>query len=333
MALSLARLWARRHGAYRRLVARTAPLTARALLHQLRWLAEPDALYPMFRRAGYYLLRDHYYRPFTDPEALPSDYWSRRSGLPGIAIDAERCFRLAETELAPYFAEFRATFPVDLPAPPGGFWLLNGTYMAVDAHLYYALIRHLRPRRIVEVGAGQSTLVAGEACRRNEADGARRSELVCIEPYPTGIVAGGLGHVARVVVSRVEEVELGFFAELGEGDLLFIDSSHALKEGGDVQFLYCEVLPRLNPGVLVHVHDISLPRPYPRVYFESGWFWNEQYLLQAFLVNNSRVEILWPGNYLMCQNPERMTGLFPEIVDMRRRFPSSEPTAFWFRTK
>lgn len=328
------RLLARRYGLYRRLAALTAPLTARLLLRQMRRLANPDALYPLFRQSDYYLLKNHYFRPFTDPDSLPPGYWSRQSELPGIAVDAESCFRRAETELAPYLEEFRGTFPVERPenAAPDQFWLVNGTYMAVDAPVYYALIRHRRPKRVVEVGAGQSTLVAAEACRRNNRAGPGTSKLTCIEPHPTSIVGAGLDHVAEVVVSKVEDVDPAVFQSLGADDILFIDSTHALKEGGDVQFLYAEILPRLNAGVLVHVHDISLPKPYPRVYFEAGWFWNEQYVLQAFLTHNQRAEILWPGNYLMCHNPARMLALFPEIDAMRRHFPSSEPSAFWFRT-
>lgn len=286
----------------------------------------------MFRRAGYYLLSDHYYRPFTNPETLPADYGSRQSALVGIEIDTERCLALAERALSPYLAEFRETFPIERrPGQETGFWLINGTYMAVDAHLYYSLVRHFRPRRVAEVGAGRSTLVAAEACRRNNYEVPATSELLCIEPYPTAIVPEGLSSVATVIASPVEQVDLGFFERLGANDMLFIDSSHALREGGDVQFLYCEVLPRLKPGVLVHVHDVSLPKPYPAIYFDYGYFWNEQYVLQAFLTNNLRAEVLWPGNYLMCRSPERMNAVFPEIAVMRRHFPSSEPSAFWFR--
>ena len=205
--------------------------------------------------------------------------------------------------------------------------------MAVDAHVYYGFIRHFRPRRVVEVGAGRSTLVASAASRRNNETSSSRCDLVCIEPYPTAIISNGLGDVASVIVSRVEEVDLALFESLAANDVLFIDSSHALREGGDVQFLYCEVLPRLKPGVLVHVHDVSLPKSYPVVYFDYGYFWNEQYILQAFLTNNRHAEVLWPGNYLMCRQPQRMNAAFPEIAVMRKHFPLSEPSAFWFRTK
>jgi hypothetical protein len=115
--------------------------------------------------------------------------------------------------------------------------------------------------------------------------------------------------------------------------MLFIDSTHVLREGSDVQFEYLELLPALPPNVFVHVHDISLPRRYPRCYVEQGIFWNEQYLLQAFLAYNSRFEVLWAGNYLLLRHPALMQATFPEIAAMRSRYPLAEPSALWMRSK
>ena len=104
-----------------------------------------------------------------------------------------------------------------------------------------------------------------------------------------------------------------------------------MRTGNDVQHIYLDLLPVLKDGVYVHVHDVSLPLPYPRVYFDMQLYWNEQYLLQAFLMFNSRVKVIWPGNYMMLKCPEKMMVVFPEIADMRAVWPSSEPTAFWMR--
>jgi hypothetical protein len=135
-----------------------------------------------------------------------------------------------------------------------------------------------------------------------------------------------------VLPKKVQEIPLEFFADLEGGDILFVDSSHALRSGGDVWWEYCEILPRLKPGVLVHVHDISLPRPYPRVYFEQKLFWTEQYLLQAFLCYNRRFEVVWAGNYFDTRHPGRLQELFPVFADMKLRFPQSEPSSFWIRS-
>lgn len=335
------KIWAKRLRFYPKIAAKTAPFTAKILLKQMQYLDLPDQFYHLFREKNYWLLKDHYYRPFTNAKLLSPDYWSREFDLPGIDMNVESCLDYAENNLKKYFEEFRQTFPIEKPKENflGKFWLINGTYMAVDAHMYYALIRDTKHRRagnseriIVEIGAGQSTLVAAEASRRNNIEGIQ-TELICIEPYPNAIVSTGLDKVANVMVSRVEDVNLSFFKQLQEGDILFIDSTHALKEGGDVQYIYGQILPILKPGVLVHIHDVSLPKPYPKVYLDYGWFWNEQYLLQAYLTHNSKVDVIWPGNYLMCKSPDLMNTIFPEIAIMRGYFPSSEPSAFWFKTK
>jgi hypothetical protein len=330
----LKNMWAKRESVYRRLAAKTAPITAQFLLRQLRYLAAPDQLYPLFKKHDYWLLKDHFYRPFTNTNNMPETYWSKEVELPGISLDVDTCLKEAEGPLKQYFEEFRQIFPIEKPAnPEEQFWLINGTYMAVDAHIYYAYVRHFLPRKILEIGSGRSTQVAAKAAEMNQQKNKFKTELVCIEPYPYGIVSSGLDKVAKVIESKVEDVDLATFKELDKGDILFIDSTHALREGGDVQYIYGQILPILKPGVIVHVHDISLPKPYPKVYFDYGWFWNEQYLLQAFLTHNMHAEVIWPGNYLMCKAPDRMNAVFPEIAIMRSYFPSSEPSAFWFKTK
>jgi hypothetical protein len=136
-----------------------------------------------------------------------------------------------------------------------------------------------------------------------------------------------------MIVKPIQDVPLSVFEEPEGGDILFIDSSHVIRSGNDVHYEYLKILPRLKPGVLVHVHDISLPKPYPKVYYDNHLYWNEQYLLQAFLMFNSAYEVVWPGNYMMETYPEKMLERFPEIKVMRTSYPSSEPTAFWMRVR
>jgi hypothetical protein len=170
--------------------------------------------------------------------------------------------------------------------------------------------------------------------RNRQDDGGEPAQLTSIEPFPTPALREGFPGLSRLIEKRVQDVGLGLFTALEEGDILFIDSTHVLRSGGDVQLEYCEILPRLAPGVIVHIHDISLPKPYPRVYFEKNhYYWNEQYLLQAFLAFNSRFEVIWPGNYMMEKYPERVITVFPEYHQMRATFPSSEPASFWMRVR
>ncbi len=283
-----------------------------------------------FARSGFHLLRRHYYLPIPDEEDLGPGFFERLTEMPGVEMDEPAFLHLLESVFPLYLDEFRARVPLEGGGP--GFHLLNGTYMAIDAHVYWSMIRHGKPRRILEIGGGNSSLLAGMACGLNREEG-RPAELVVVEPYPGEALVRGFPGLTRLVREKIQAADPALFSSLGEGDILFLDSSHVLRAGGDVQMEYLEILPRLAPGVLVHVHDISLPKPYPRVYFETGMYWNEQYLLQAFLAFNSRFEVLWPGNWMMVRHPEKVCSVFPEYHEMRKHYPQSEPTGFWMRVR
>jgi predicted O-methyltransferase YrrM len=307
-----------------------------AMLPLMAWIisrfVRGNEAYPIFLRRNLYLLRKHYYLPIPDAEDCNQEYWDSISELAGIEIDAENIKHFMERNLKPFMPELKQ-YPHRKEDANGGFYLLNGGFMAVDADMYYCLVRHVRPSRIIEVGCGFSTLLASDAIRKNRNEGAD-TEYICVDPYPSPYLRNANLDVDRFLEVKVQQVDVLEFSALGPNDILFIDSTHVLKSGGDVQFLYCEIFPRLAPGVLVHVHDIYLPRHYPKVYFdESYYFWNEQYLLQAFLTHNSRVKVLWPGNYMMVHHPQWMLETFPEIMAMRGKFPSSEPSSFWFSIK
>jgi hypothetical protein len=294
----------------------------------------PDAQsHRIFYEHGFHLLRRHYYLPIPDASDLGDGFWNRESQLIGVDMNDSAALDLLTHVFPKYMGEFRSQFPEQGTAGRNGFHLINGNYMAVDAHVYYAFIRHLKPRRIVEIGSGFSTLLAGAACLKNQEENGEMPHLTAIEPYPPQQLKTGCGGLSELLERKVQEVPLDTFTSLAANDILFIDSSHVLREGGDVQFEFCEILPRLAPGVLVHVHDISLPRAYPRVYFDQRFYWNEQYLLQAFLAFNSRFEVLWPGNYMTMRYPELVSSVFPEYHTMRAVFPSSEPAAFWMRAR
>jgi hypothetical protein len=274
-------------------------------------------------------MRDHFYHPQPSAEDVGGGYWDRISELPGIEIDARSALDLAADSLAPFFAEFRSLFPLH-DQGDGRLCLLNNSFMAVDGHMYYGLIRHLRPKRIIEIGAGCSTLMGARACLENGREGP--ADYTVIEPYPGRLIKNGVPGVTDILVKKAQEVPLDKFMTLEANDILFIDSSHVLRSGNDVHYEYLEILPRLKAGVYVHVHDISLPEEYPAVYYQQQLYWTEQYLLQAFLAFNSRFKVVWPGNYLMVKFPDEMTRLFPEISEMRAKYPQSEPTSFWIRS-
>jgi hypothetical protein len=291
-----------------------------------------DAAHEVFRQAGFHLLRHHYYLPI--PEAADrARIGSAPSEMVGIDMNDDYSLNLLETVFPPLVEEFRNAFPLHQKNGDTGFYLINGSFMAIDAHVYFAFIRHFQPKRIVEIGAGNSTLVAAEACRRNAESFGQAPKLTAIDPYPPANLKQRVPFLSTLIEKGVQDVSMDAFKELEAGDILFIDSTHVLREGGDVQFEYCEVLPRLAPGVLVHIHDISLPKPYPRVYFDQRMYWNEQYLLQSFLTFNARFEVIWAGNYNIIKYPEKVRAVFREYQAMREAFPESEPTSFWMRVK
>jgi hypothetical protein len=333
---ALSRLRAATASSQRRNVGATelTPFTTEALAEELasRLSEMPgNPLHNIFYRHGFHLLRKHFYLPIPDDTDNLGEFWRKPSVLAGIDTNDAVARDVMTRLLPPFLEEFRNRFPTHRTALTTGFYLINGGYMAVDAHVYYGLIRHFKPRRIIEIGNGNSTLLALAAVKRNAQEG-HQTRLTSIDPYPWDIFRHGVPEL-ELYSKRVQDVPLELFGELAGGDILFIDSSHVIRSGNDVHYEYLEILPRLAPGVMVHVHDVSLPMPYPKVYYDNQLYWNEQYLLQAFLAFNGKFEVLWPGNYMMLTYPDLMNATFPEIAIMRETYPSSEPTAFWMRTR
>ena len=138
-------------------------------------------------------------------------------------------------------------------------------------------------------------------------------DFTCIEPYPPDFLGDGIDGISRLIVSQVEQVPVDTFLALGPGDFLFIDTSHTVKTGGDVVFLLQEVLPRLAPGVIIHIHDIFLPWDYPQEWVLVGRAWNEQYAVRSFLSFNSAFEIMLSVAWLSQFEPEVLAGSLPDF--------------------
>ena len=134
-----------------------------------------------------------------------------------------------------------------------------------------------------------------------------------MEPFPDEILKGGFAGLAALEAKKVQEVRLDVFDRLESGDILFIDTSHVVKTAGDVNYLFLEVVPRLNPGVIIHVHDIFFPKEYPKEWvLDQQRFWTEQYLLQAFLAFNSEFEVLFGNSYIATRYPDAFRSTFPK---------------------
>jgi hypothetical protein len=280
--------------------------------------------YPEFFRLweqrGLHVTPVHFYQPIPDTRNLPESLWAKPGDLAGIDMNEafqldllRNCFPKFRDEYEQFFAN---------PSAPGQFHFDNGRFDGTDALVTYAMVRYFKPKTIIEVGSGYSSLISGKAAERNG-----NKPLICIEPFPLDFLRQGFPGLRALVEKKIEEVELDFFSQLKSNDILFIDSSHTVKIGGDVNYLFLEVLPRLNPGVIVHVHDILLPFDYRRDWVMDEFrFWTEQYLLQAFLTHNAEFEVLFANNYMAHYH----------LAEFKNSFPHSPwwgGGSFWMRRR
>lgn len=265
----------------------------------------------------------HYYQPVFDANSIEASVWHRKHDLPGIAF-APRAQLAFLRELGRFASE--CEWPEH--AKPGleGYYSQNPSFGYSSACLLHSVVRLIKPSRVVEVGAGMSTLILAGALDVNEQKDGERGALLTIDPYPPAVVKD-LRSLHTLITSPVQEVALDDVASLSAGDLLFIDSSHVVRTGGDVTFLYLDVLPRLAAGVVVHIHDIQLPFEYPRLYSDGKngprYFWTEQYLLQALLSDNRRFKILLAGYFLQRDYQDAFLATFPMLQRERHRPTSS----------
>jgi hypothetical protein len=275
----------------------------------------------VWEQHGFHVTPVHFYQPIPDTQTLPETLWKRPSKLVGIDMNHSVQLDLLRKRF-PKFREEYEQFPTKPTGEPTRFYLSNGLFDGTDALVAYCMVRHFQPHLIIEVGSGFSSLVSGEAAAKNKS-----SALICIEPFPQEFLKQGFPGLRSLIEKRVEDVDLNFFSQLGCGDILFIDSSHTVKIGGDVNYLFLELLPRLKPGVIVHAHDIFFPFEYRRDWVMDEFrFWTEQYLLQAFLSFNSEFEVLMANSYLSHYYKEDLKAAFPSLA-------SWGGGSFWMRRK
>ena len=229
--------------------------------------------------------------------------------LPGIELREEEQLELAR-ELAPLLAD----------APRDRYRPANPVFAAADAALYHAMLRRFRPRRVIEVGSGYSTALLLDTAERHGIE----VEITCVEPHPERLLALlRQGDEIELIRAPAQGVPLETYLGLGAGDVLFIDSSHVVKAGSDVHWLYLHVLPRLAPGVLVQIHDVFWPFEYPEQWLREGRDWNEDYFLHAFLCHNRVWELLLFGSWLWRHHldlvPEDLRDPAAGVLWMRRR--------------
>ncbi len=273
-----------------------------------------------------------FHSPVPDLKDLESrKIWERRSGLAGIEFrtDAQMALLL---EIGQKFGQ-ECKWPLQPTGDTHHFYLENQSFSFGCAAGTHCLLRQYKPRRVIEIGSGNSSLVISGALSLNNRESAEKAAYIIVDPFPRPEIKKGLPALTQLVADRAELLEAGFFQELGKNDILFIDSGHVVRMGSDVNFLILDVLPRLASGVIIHFHDIALPYEYPKVYATNPKFrvfWTEAYLLQAFLCHNSEFEVLLAMNYLMRDHPKVFHAAFPSY---ERRPKGMVSGSFWIRRK
>jgi len=268
---------------------------------------------------GVFPIIRHYYEPMFDTRELTKSLSSDRS-LPGINLNNNGQVEMLNKF---NFEEETRDLPLEKESEDS-YYLNNGTFGPGDAEYWYNIIRISKPKIIIEIGSGYSTLMAIKAINKNkEEDSSYNCEHYCIEPYEMPwLEKSGV----TVIRKKVENVEKSFFRKLEKSDILFIDSSHVIRPQSDVLVEYLEILPILNPGVIVHIHDIFSPKDYPEDWIKNEVrFWNEQYLVEAFLTMNNDWKVIGGLNYLYHNHFEKLKEKCPNLSYNR------EPCSFYIK--
>ncbi|PKV62743.1 class I SAM-dependent methyltransferase [Pontibacter ramchanderi] len=275
-----------------------------------------------FWKIGVFPIRDHYYEPLFNPKHLNLKTRDKRN-LPGINLNEDTQLRLL-SEFS--YQDELAAIPAERESGKLHYYYNNPSFFAGDAEVLYNMIRFFKPKRIIEIGSGNSTLMMLQAVNRNkQIDNSYDCTIKCIEPYEVPwLEESGV----EVIRKMVQDIDLSFFQELEENDILFIDSSHIIRPQGDVLYEYLELLPTIKKGVIIHIHDIFTPRDYLNENFDNYVvFLNEQYMLEALLSANDSFEIISAVNYLKHDHFDALAKACPVLA----KNPDKEPRSIWIR--
>lgn len=282
------------------------------LLRTAKW----DDLVKIFQIAekkGFHITKADFYSPIPIVGQLTDDDFSEKKDL-HIDWNEKTQINILK-ELSSHSPDFQRLLDEKK------YDMSNDSFGHHDAPVYFCLIRHYKPKKIIEIGAGNSTKIAYHSSLPYD------TVITSIDPFISDNIKKQFSPRVQVIKEPVQKVPLSVFESLSENDILFIDSTHVSKINSDVNYLFFEVLPVLKPGVIVHIHDIFLPGSYPRKWLEYNLlFWNEQYLLNAFLIGNNDYEVILSNYYMHLYHPELL----------RQFYETGKPSgggSFWMRRK
>lgn len=247
-----------------------------------------------WQKYGLNVTRNHYYSNIPDLNTLTKEDFERKIDIVGFDFNIDKQKKLLTDFAENYRVEYDA-WPKHETDKKYEFHIGQTSFRSVDSQILHCMVRSLNPKTVIEVGSGYSTMITAKALQMNaEEHSSAKGKFIAIEPYPNPTLQAGVPGLDEIIDKGIQDLPITYFDVLQENDILFLDSTHTVKIKGDVNYEILEVLPRLNKGVVVHIHDIFLPYEYPEPWFRSGErMWAEQYLLHAFLINNDSFEIMW----------------------------------------
>jgi len=288
-------------------------------------------------RLGVHLLPKHFYSPVPDYAWLRAyrEVWTTPSSLLGVDWNLDAQFEWLRETCRNYYGEVEGLEFFD--GLTGGEWGLG--YGAIESQILHCFIRKWKPQRIVEIGSGVSTMCMLHAAEMDRSVSGKMPEITCIEPFPSPALRRTKD--IRLIPEICQTVPASFFAVLASGDFLFIDSSHAVKLGSDVIRIYLDIIPRLAPGVFIHIHDIYLPYLYPRDALFKPFGWQETALLLALLINNDQLEVLSCLSALHYDRTAQLEQILSDYAaadGVRGLAPCANPTgnfpsSIWLKTR
>ena len=270
---------------------------------------------------GIFPITDHYYEPQFNLSQLKRDLYKNRS-FPGFDFNMKK--QLKNISNLIYKNEL-LELNLEKKSPNYNFNIKNNFFENGDAEIYYQLIRHLKPKNILEIGSGHSTLIALEAIKKNKSVDKIETKITCVEPYENK----WLDHLnIKILRKKIEDLDESYYLALEKNDILFIDSSHIIRPQGDVLKIFFEIVPKLKKGTIVHVHDIFTPKDYPEKWLvEQNKFWNEQYLVEALMMNKDKYEIYLMLNFLKNNAYEELRKICPYLKN------NYEPSSLYIKIK
>lgn len=247
--------------------------------------------------AGLWVPPGHFYSPLPDLDEIQrrasTIFGAPPDQITGVDLDLDRQCALTAA-MAPLAEGVGFATTADEAAARGQrYWSDNPSFGLNDALALTLFLRHHRPRRFIELGTGFSSACTLDIAER-WLDGALHTTFV--DPFPAqfnAVTTEADRRRSPCIPLGTQDVDLSVFADLGAGDVLFIDSTHVARTGSDVNRIFFEIIPSLAPGVLIHLHDIFPGFEYPLAWVLEGRGWNEAYLLRAFLQYNDAVRVYW----------------------------------------